>query len=111
MASMLILFGCALLGYLQMKPDKSTRDLALVFSPSKSLTEIVVALSDLPVKLVRTGVTDFIVIVRTHSPAAFEELSQKNDFLMLDAVTGGGCVFLDRKIADKRTSNERTRPT
>lgn len=111
MAAFLILLSGIFLGYLQLKPDHNDRDVALVFSPQKSLGEIVTDLSSLPVQFVRTGFTDFIIIVRPDGPAAFQKLADAREFFMVSAVKEGGCVYLDRKIYSKGTPYERVKRT
>ncbi len=111
MAAFLVLLSGIFLGYLQLKPDQNDRDVALVFSPQKSLGEIVSDLSSLPVQFVRTGIADFIIIVRPNGPDAFQKLGKSNEFFMLSAVKEGGCLYLDRKIDSKGTPYERVKRT
>lgn len=111
LAAALILVSGVFLGILQLKPGQNDRDVALVFSPNKSLTEIVTALSTLPVKFVRTGFADFIVIVRPENLASFGQLKSQNLFLTVSAFSDGGCVFLDRKLKPKGSLYERVKRT
>jgi len=97
-ACLLILAGFVLLAMLQLKPAATDRDVAVVFSPSQSLTDIVRIISPLPFDFVRTGLTDFIVVVRLQEEADLSALKAVGALAIVSAYADGGCAFLSKKL-------------
>lgn len=99
----MMLAGFCFLAFLSLKPDKSGGDIAAIFSPNKSLTEIVLAVSTLPYVFVRTGFSDSIVILRPLKTAQTGMLRDAGALLIVDAYANGGCAFLTQKPTEKLT--------
>jgi len=100
-AGSMMLAGFLFLAFLTLKPSKSGDDVAAVFSPTMTLTEIANVISTLPFKLVRTGFSDSIVILRPSEHAELEMLKEAGALFIIDAYANGGCAFFTRKSNKK----------
>lgn len=98
LACILISAGFVLLAMLQLKPAVTDRDVAVVFSPSQSLTDIIRIISPLPFDFVRTGLTDFIVVVRLNEESDLSALRAVGALAIVSAYADGGCAFLSKKL-------------
>lgn len=102
LAIAMITFGFGFLSWLALKPAKDGSDIAVVLSPSVTLTEAVQTLSTLPFKFVRTGFTDFIVILRPAENADLSLLDDAGALFVINAVASGGCAFLANSDVKKK---------
>ncbi|WP_169568641.1 hypothetical protein [Sneathiella limimaris] len=107
LAVSMALAGLLVLGFLQMRPSESEQNLALVFPPQKSLTEIYGALSSLPVDFVRTGFADFIIVVRPSPEMDLQTLRDAGALLVTSAFVDGGCFYLSSRSGGKGNKDER----
>ncbi|MEP3244822.1 MAG: hypothetical protein ABJN40_11735 [Sneathiella sp.] len=101
LAAGLMLAGFALVVFLQFSPIQKKGDLAVIFSPSLSLTQILARLSFLPVDFVRVGLFENIVIIRPKPSFSMTVLQETNPWFVVSALANGGCLFLKQKPISK----------
>ncbi|WP_169544834.1 hypothetical protein [Sneathiella aquimaris] len=92
----LLVSSFILLAALQMSSDDETSDLAIIFPPSISLTEISQRLAALPVSFVRTGFFENIVIVRPEKSFSVESIVTVGAWFTMSAFINGGCSFFKK---------------
>ncbi len=90
----LMLASFVLLVLLQFSPTQKKDDLAVIFPPSLSLTEILGRLSTVPADFVRTGMFNNIVIIRPQPSFSMAGLHKTNPWFVVNAIANGGCLFL-----------------
>jgi len=96
----MLFFGFVMLSFLALKPSEQGEDVAAIFPPNMSLTEIASVSSGLLFRPVRVGFLDNIVIFKPLSGAKLEDLKQVGALFIVSAIADGGCIFYknDRKI-------------
>ncbi len=94
----MILASFLLLAFLALAPSRNGDDVAAVFSPKMSLTEITNAISALPFRFVRTGFLNSIVVLRPTGDVPLELLKDAGALMIVNAYANGGCTFFTRKI-------------